>query len=249
LNAVKIKGTHNAMKSGAVAAECAFEVLQKSSSSPVGDRGQMDTEEKIQEVTSYEEEMEKSWVYKELYPVRNCHDAFRRWGVGLGLVYTGFATHISRGREPWTLSHTGSDADATSEAKMYSPKSYPSPDGVLTFDLLTNLQRSGTNHEEDQEAHLRIKPNLKHVPENVSLQKYAGPEQRFCPAGVYEYVDTHEDVPSESGPVKSESVVKKKLVINAQNCIHCKCCSIKAPKEYIHWTVPEGGGGPNYQVM
>jgi len=108
----------------------------------------------------------------------------------------------------------------------------------LTFDLLTNLQRAGTYHEDDQPSHLRIKPELCDIPKNVSMQVYAGPEQRFCPAGVYEYVDNDE----AGGP-------DKKLVINAQNCIHCKCCSIKMPSEYIDWTVPEGGGGPQYQVM
>jgi electron-transferring-flavoprotein dehydrogenase len=108
----------------------------------------------------------------------------------------------------------------------------------LTFDLLTNLQRSGTYHEDDQPSHLRIKPELGDIPRSMSLQVYGGPEQRFCPAGVYEYVDNDE----VGGP-------DKKLIINAQNCIHCKCCAIKTPMEYIHWTVPEGGGGPQYQVM
>jgi electron-transferring-flavoprotein dehydrogenase len=181
--------------------------------------------------------------------VRNCHEAFRRWGIGLGLVYTGFATHISRGREPWTWIHKGKDADATEESKLHTPKTYPNPDGKLTFDLLTNLQRSGTYHEEDQVAHLRIKPDLKDVPESISLETYAGPEQRFCPAAVYEYVDAPPDDESEEGKLNNNGMDKKKLVINAQNCIHCKCCSIKTPKEYIEWTVPEGGGGPNYQVM
>jgi electron-transferring-flavoprotein dehydrogenase len=250
LNAVKIKGTHNAMKSGTVAAECIFDLLNKSTKTPVGDSGRIDEDEEVIEVSAYEEEMSKSWVYKELFPVRNCHDAFRRWGVGPGLLYTGFATHLSRGREPWTWIHRGQDSDSTKEARLFSPKSYPPPDGILTFDLLTNLQRSGTYHEEDQETHLRIKPSLQYIPEQVSFQTYAAPEQRFCPAGVYEYVD---DLPHESSQVnKDEShctQVQKKLVINAQNCIHCKCCSIKAPQQYIQWTVPEGGGGPNYKIM
>lgn len=142
-----------------------------------------------------------------------------------------------KGREPWTLptpvtvaggeDHT--DANATKPAKEFKAIEYPAPDGVLTFDLLTNLQRSGTYHEE-QPSHLRIKPDVANVPESISLQIYAAPESRFCPAGVYEYPED-------------------KLVINAQNCIHCKCCSIKMPHEYINWTVPEGGGGPQYQVM
>jgi len=170
------------------------------------------------------------------------------------LIYTGFATHISKGHEPWTWSHNGKDADATEEAALHSPKAYPSADGVLTFDLLTNLQRSGTYHEEDQEAHLRIKPHLQNISQYLSLEKYAAPEQRFCPAAVYEYVDVHVVSAKDNLALNQEGAFEgikqqKKLVINAQNCIHCKCCSIKTPSEYIEWTVPEGGGGPNYQVM
>merc|ERR1719215_2375298 len=133
--------------------------------------------------------------------------------------------------------HEGRDADKTKEAKSFKPIDYPPADNIITFDLLTNLQRSGTYHEEDQESHLRIKPDLQHIPVSVSMQVYGAPEQRFCPAGVYEYVAEEEQ---SSDP---------KLVINAQNCIHCKCCSIKMPGEYIDWTVPEGSGGPQYQVM
>jgi len=113
---------------------------------------------------------------------------------------------------------------------------YPKPDGVISFDLLTNLQRSGTNHNEDQPCHLQIKPELKHIPEKVSYQEFAAPETRFCPAKVYEYVT-------------DDDGANPRLVINAQNCIHCKTCDIKAPSNYIRWTVPEGGGGPNYENM
>jgi electron-transferring-flavoprotein dehydrogenase len=146
------------------------------------------------------------------------------------------ATHITKGREPWTLDHKGRDADKTQPMEHFEPISYPAPDGVLTFDLLTNLQRAGTYHEDDQPSHLRIKAELTKIPQSVSMQIYGAPETRFCPAAVYEYVET-------------EGGGDKKLVINAQNCIHCKCCSIKMPHEYIDWTVPEGGGGPQYQVM
>ncbi len=230
LNSVKIKGSHTAMKSGMVAAESVFACLAKSESTPVSESYEIDNEEEIEEASDYQDAMEKSWVYEELYTVRNCHESFARYGLLPGLMYTGLATHLTKGQEPWTLSHNKKDSEKTEPAANFHPISYPQPDGELTFDLLTNLQRSGTYHDDDQEAHLRIKPDLKHLPETVSLQMYEAPEQRFCPAGVYEYVDS-------------------KLVINAQNCVHCKCCSIKMPGEYINWTCPEGGGGPQYQVM
>ncbi len=157
--------------------------------------------------------------------------------MGGGLIYTGIAAHLTKGHEPWTLpapAGSGPNADmtdsrATRPARDFKPIQYLAPDSVLTFNLLTNLQRSGTYHEDDQPSHLRIKPDAADVPKGVSLPVYAGPESRFCPTGVYEYVDN-------------------KLVINAQNCIHCKCCLIKMPGEYIKWTEPEGGGGPQYQV-
>lgn len=235
LNAVKIKGSHTALKSGMLAAEAVFEGLSQSGETPVAETGELSETHIPQEMTSYVTKLESSWIYDELYQVRNCHQAFAKWGIGGGLLYNGLATHITKGREPWTLEHSHTDAEATKPAKNFTPKKYPAPDGKLTFDLLTNLQRSGTYHADDQPAHLRIKPELADIPKNTSLQVYGGPEQRFCPAGVYEYVGEEES--------------KKELVINAQNCVHCKCCSIKMHKEYIDWTVPEGGGGPQYQVM
>ena len=236
LNSVKIKGSHTAIKSGALAAEAVFESLRESGKATVADTGEIAEEDEIIEAVAFEDKMKNSWVHDELYEVRNTHQAFARWGFLPGLAYTGLSAHITKGREPWTLHHTKSDADCTKEAKNFEPIEYPPPDNVLTFDLLTNLQRSGTYHDDDQEAHLRVKPDLQYIPESISMQKYAAPEQRFCPAGVYEYVtDEKSGDPS--------------LVINAQNCVHCKCCSIKMPGEYIDWTVPEGGGGPNYQVM
>ncbi|KAL9183513.1 hypothetical protein ACHAXT_004369 [Thalassiosira profunda] len=241
LNAVKIKGSHCAIKSGVVAAESVYDSLtsgEDADEKTVATMGEIDADAPPVEVTEYADSMEKSWVYDELKEVRNCHAAFSKWGVGGGLLYTGIAAHVTKGKEPWTLpTPVGSDGNAvktdstaTKPAENFVPINYPAPDGVLTFDLLTNLQRSGTYHEDDQPSHLRIKADVAEVPESISLQVYAAPESRFCPAGVYEYVD-------------------EKLVINAQNCIHCKCCSIKMPKEYINWTVPEGGGGPQYQVM
>lgn len=240
LNAVKIKGSHTALKSGMLAAEAVFEGLCEEKEEPVAETFELKDSYQPREMTSYSTKLESSWIYDELYEVRNCHQAFSKWGVCGGLAYTGLATHITKGREPWTLNHLKKDADCTEEAKNFNERAYPSPDGKLTFDLLTNLQRSGTYHEDDQPAHLRIKPDKANVPKRVSLQVYAGPEQRFCPAAVYEYVDSDN---------KEGYKENKKLVINAQNCIHCKCCSIKAPDEYIEWTVPEGSGGPQYQVM
>eukprot|EP00804_Cyclotella_cryptica_P020552 CCRYP_003408-RA/>CCRYP_003408-RA protein AED:0.08 eAED:0.08 QI:0/0/0/1/1/1/2/0/661 len=240
LNAVKIKGSHCAIKSGIVAAEAVYDSLtsgENAEEKTVASSGEIDPDEAFTEVTQYSDLMEKSWVFDELKEVRNCHEAFSKWGVGGGLLYTGIAAHLTKGREPWTLpapvgSEAGhkTDSKATKPANEFQPINYPPSDGKLTFDLLTNLQRSGTYHEDDQPSHLKIKPDVASVPESISLQVYAAPESRFCPAGVYEYVD-------------------EKLVINAQNCIHCKCCSIKMPHEYINWTVPEGGGGPQYQVM
>ncbi|KDO29821.1 hypothetical protein SPRG_04927 [Saprolegnia parasitica CBS 223.65] len=237
LNSIKIKGTHTAMKSGMLAAEAAYEALTKDGAEPVATTGEIDATEGAADLSSYEGAVESSWIADELKKVRNCHQAFH-WGTLPGLIYSGLSTFILNGKEPWTIPTTTVDSAKTKPAKECTPIEYPKPDGVLTFDLLSNLQRSGTNHA-DQPAHLRIKPELKDVPANESFPVYAGPEQRFCPAKVYEYTDGSED--GANG--------KPQLVINAQNCIHCKCCSIKMPKEYINWTVPEGGGGPAYEVL
>mmetsp|Transcript_54764 Transcript_54764/g.163787 ORF Transcript_54764/g.163787 Transcript_54764/m.163787 type:complete len:589 (-) Transcript_54764:98-1864(-) len=252
LNVVKIKGSHTAIKSGAVAAEAVFDALLNSDGGvePVAESGEIDPNETAIEATKYQDGMDDSWVNEELHQVRNCHEAFSRWGVLPGLAYTGLVCHVTKGAEPWTWTHDGRDADATEKAESFVPIDYPPPDGVLTFDLLTNLQRSGTYHDDDQPAHLRIKTELANVPEGVSMSVYAAPEQRFCPAGVYEYVENEQSSTTTSGNGATGGGEKKKqLVINAQNCVHCKCCSIKMPHEYIDWTVPEGGGGPNYQCM
>jgi electron-transferring-flavoprotein dehydrogenase len=231
LNAVKIKGTHTAMKSGMLAAEAAYDALTKSGVEPVASTGEIDAAEAAADISSYEDAVEKSWIAEELKRVRNCHNAFH-YGTLAGVLHAGFSTHVSKGKEPWTLNNTKTDSARTRPAKEFTPIEYPRPDGKLTFDLLSNLQRSGTNHNHDQPAHLRIKPEHTAVPSSESFPVYAGPEQRFCPAKVYEYTDG------------SEANGVPQLVINAQNCVHCKCCSIKMPREYIQWTVPEGGGGP-----
>eukprot|EP01147_Barroeca_monosierra_P010864 gene10864-2939_t len=236
LNSVKIKGSHTALESGRIAGQVVFENLTSSSVSSVADTGEINPEEGSIEVTEYENKMKASWVFDELKEVRNCHQAFH-YGVLPGLIHSGLSTFITRGKEPWTIDNNKTDAEKTKPASQFQPIEYPKPDGKLTFDLLSNLARSNTNHE-DQPSHLRVKPELSHIPTEVSYSVYAAPESRFCPAKVYEYTDGSE---SPDG--------KPQLVINSQNCVHCKCCSIKTPNEYINWTVPEGGGGPAYEVM
>uniref|UniRef100_A0AC11D684 Electron transfer flavoprotein dehydrogenase n=1 Tax=Ovis aries TaxID=9940 RepID=A0AC11D684_SHEEP len=226
MNVPKIKGTHTAMKSGILAAESIFNQL---------------TNENLQsktiglDVTEYEDNLKKSWVWKELYSVRNirpsCHSIL---GVYGGMIYTGIFYWIFRGMEPWTLKHKGSDSDKLKPAKDCTPIEYPKPDGQISFDLLSSVALSGTNHEHDQPAHLTLKDDS--VPVNRNLSIYDGPEQRFCPAGVYEFV------PVEQGD-------GFRLQINAQNCVHCKTCDIKDPSQNINWVVPEGGGGPAYNGM
>jgi len=228
LNVPKIKGTHTAMKSGMVAADAVADQLlsssSSSSSSPI-------------EVSRYGEDMKKSWVFEELNMVRNFHPAFKH-GLIPGMAYSGLSAYLLKGREPWTFRNDKTDAEKTQPASGFSPIKYPKPDGKLSFDLLTNLARSGTNHEHDQPSHLRIKPGMENVPTDVSFKTFAAPESRFCPARVYEFPE-----PAEKGEAP-------KLVINAANCLHCKACSIKTTQNYIKWTVPEaGGGGPSYEIM
>lgn len=236
LNAVKIKGSHTAMKSGMLAAEAVYPLLTANGADQtVAALGECPADAPAIEAVHYETALRSSWIADELKQVRNTHAAFHS-GVLAGMIHTALSCFITKGAEPWTLSNLKPDADCTLPAKSCSPISYPKPDGKLSFELLTNLQRSGTTHDHDQPAHLRIKPELAHVPSTISIKKYAGPEQRFCPAQVYEYTD-----PDKDG--------MQQLTINAQNCLHCKACSIKTPHQYIKWTVPEGGGGPAYTVM
>lgn len=237
LNAVKIKGTHTAMKSGMLAAEAVYPLLTtEGEAGTVLAAGEVKPDESI-EAVSYEPSLYNSWVGAELKEIRNTHAAFHSpLGTLGGMAYTAMSCFVTKGNEPWTLHNHVRDADRTKPAAECQEIQYPKADGVLSFDLLTNLQRSGTSHDHDQPAHLRVKPELSNIPTDVSITKYAGPEQRFCPAGVYEYTE-----PDANG--------KRNLVINAQNCVHCKCCSVKTPQEFIKWTVPEGGGGPAYTVM
>ncbi|HEX6010638.1 MAG TPA: electron transfer flavoprotein-ubiquinone oxidoreductase [Geminicoccaceae bacterium] len=215
LNVPKIKGTHTAMKSGMVAAEAAFEALQGGAEQPSLD--------------AYPERLKRSWLWDELYRVRNIKPAFKA-GLWPAMAYGALETYVLRGKAPWTLKHKADHETLRPAAEM--PRiDYPKPDGVLTFDKLSSVFLSNTNHEEDQPSHLRLKdPEL---PQRVNLPVYEGPEQRYCPAAVYEYV--------AAGPDGAE-----RLQINAQNCVHCKTCDIKDPEQNIDWVTPEGGGGPNY---
>jgi electron-transferring-flavoprotein dehydrogenase len=219
VNVPKIKGTHTAMKSGMLAAESIHEDLINK-----------------KKILDLDERLKNSWIYDELKEVRNYGASFK-YGNYFGILYSGLSGWILRGKEPWTFSKNNniSDSDKTELAEKHNPIKYPQPDNKISFDLLTNLQKSGTYHE-DQPSHLKIKKNLKNIPNTLSILKYDGPEQRFCPAKVYEY-----NLNQETGI--------KELNINSQNCIHCKCCSIKMPKEYIDWNVPEGGNGPSYNIM
>ncbi len=225
LNMPKIKGTHTAMKSGMLAAEAAFDALQVETS-----------QQSAQELTAYSDKLKQSWLYKELYQARNVRPSFK-WGLLGGSVYTGLDQLVLRGKAPWTLKHGHKDNEVLLPKEQANPIDYPKPDGVLTFDRLSSVFLSNTNHEEDQPVHLKlIDPSLA---VEVNLQKYAGPEQRYCPAGVYEYV------PDES----KQGDKQQRLQINAQNCVHCKTCDIKDPLQNIMWLPPEGGGGPNYPNM
>ena len=230
VNLPKIKGTHNAMKSGMVAAEQAFQVL--TSDSPESTSATAEPAPILLE--SYETAIKNSWVWQDLYPVRNCRPAFHTpLGLLGGVFWSGLDLMLFRGRLPFTFKHGPPDHACLKPAQQCQPIDYPKPDGVLSFDLLENLQRSGTNHDHDQPVHLTLKD--KQVPLAVNYAIYDGPENRFCPAGVYEYVDDEKG--GEQG---------KRLQINAQNCVHCKTCDIKDPSQNINWVTPAGGGGPQY---
>ncbi len=217
LNVPKIKGTHTAMKSGMVAAEVTFEAL-RSGATP--------------ELSAYSERLKRSWLWKELRRARNIRPAFR-WGLYAGMVYAGVDTYIFRGRAPWTLHHHA-DHEQLRKARACRPIDYPKYDGEVSFDKLSSVYLSNTNHEENQPCHLRLKDPARAI--EINLKEYDAPEQRYCPAGVYEIV-------------RDEGGGNPRLQINAQNCVHCKTCDIKDPTQNIDWVVPEGGGGPGYPNM
>ena len=217
LNVPKVKGTHMAMKSGIVAADALFAHLTF--------EGQTGTE-----CIAYPEQLKQSWLWDELYTVRNIRPSFR-WGLWGGIAYSAIDTFLLKGRAPWTLRHHD-DHTQLKKAADCQPIVYPKPDGKISFDRLSSVFISATNHVEEQPCHLRLKDAS--VPVSVNLALYAAPETRYCPAGVYEIVE------DPSGP---------RMQINAQNCLHCKTCDIKDPTQNINWAVPEGGGGPNYPNM
>jgi electron-transferring-flavoprotein dehydrogenase len=223
VNLPRIKGSHNAMKTGMLAAEAAFAALAAGRGGDVLD--------------GYETAYQASWVHRELKQVRNAKPLWSRFGTVLGgVLLAGIDLWINRLTSGWspfgTLGHGKTDAEATGLAKDFKPIAYPKPDGVLTFDKLSSVYVSNTNHEEDQPSHLKLRDAA--IPIAINLPLYAEPAQRYCPAAVYEVVQ------DPAGP---------RFVINAQNCVHCKTCDIKDPSQNIEWTTPEGGGGPNYPNM
>jgi electron-transferring-flavoprotein dehydrogenase len=215
VNVPKIKGTHTSMKSGMLAAEAVAEALAAGG---------------IYEPTGYEDKLRASWIWQELSLVRNIRPAFAKYGLWGGLAYSAADTYLLRGKAPWTLHHPHADNETLLEAATAPRIEYPRPDGVLTFDRLSSVFISNTNHEENQPPHLRLAdPELAIT---VNWKRFRSPEVRYCPAAVYEIVGADEGNPQ--------------LQINAQNCVHCKTCDIKDPAQNIDWVTPEGGGGPNY---
>jgi electron-transferring-flavoprotein dehydrogenase len=215
INVPKVKGTHTSMKSGMLAAETVAEALAADSPAVL---------------SAYPEKLRSSWVWEELSSVRNLRPAFARFGFWGGMAYSAVDTYLFRGKAPWTLHHAHRDNETLLEAAAAPRISYPKPDGVLTFDRLSSVFISNTNHEENQPAHLRLRDPATAIA--VNWEQFRSPETRYCPAGVYEIVGAEEGNPQ--------------LQINAQNCVHCKTCDIKDPTQNIDWTTPEGGGGPNY---
>jgi len=218
LNASRIKGSHAAIKTGMLAAEAAYDALQAG--------------RQHDELSAYPEAFESSWLYQELNKARNFKQWFKK-GRTVGTLMTGVEQFLLRGHVPWTIRRTAADHTYLKPAADCKPIQYPKPDGKLTFDRLSSVFISNTNHEENQPAHLTLKDAS--VPVSLNLSKFAGPEARYCPAGVYEYVKNEDQ--------------SDRLQINAQNCVHCKTCDIKDPTQNIVWVTPEGGGGPNYSGM
>ena len=218
LNGIKIKGAHTAIKSGMLAAESIQKALAGGA--------------EYSELSDFDEAVEASWIHDELYRARNFGPALKKFGTFLGAAFTFIDQNIFRGKLPFTWRHTEPDHVTLLDADKAPKIEYPKPDGVISFDRLSSVFLSSTNHEEDQPSHLKLKDEA--VPIEQNLPRYAEPAQRYCPAGVYEIV--------EEGDTK-------RFQINAQNCVHCKTCDIKDPAQNIVWTVPEGAGGPNYSGM
>ncbi|TAL55160.1 electron transfer flavoprotein-ubiquinone oxidoreductase [Pandoraea sp.] len=218
LNASRIKGSHAALKTGMLAAKAVFDALASG--------------RQFDELTDYPLAFENSWLHDELQKARNFKQWFKK-GRTIATLMTGIEQKLLGGKMPWTIHRTKADHECLKPAAQCQPIAYPKPDGKLTFDRLSSVFISNTNHEENQPCHLTLKDTT--VPVGVNLAEYAGPEQRYCPAGVYEFVKNDDGA--------------ERLQINAQNCVHCKTCDIKDPTQNIVWVVPEGGGGPNYPNM
>ncbi len=219
LNPAKIKGTHTAIKSGILAAESIFDAIKAGRS---GD-----------EVSEYQSAFENSWLFEDAYQARNFAPSMHRMGAWMGGAFTFVEQNLLNGKMPLTINDTTPDYKTLDKADFAFKPDYPKPDGKLTFDKLSSVFISNTNHAEDQPCHLRLTDPT--VPTSVNLPLYAEPAQRFCPAGVYEIVEKEGEEP--------------RFVINSQNCVHCKTCDIKDPSQNITWVTPEGGGGPNYPNM
>jgi electron-transferring-flavoprotein dehydrogenase len=225
LNASRIKGSHAAIKTGMLAAEACFQALAQDNPPALLDQ--------------YPKAFESSWLYKELHKARNFKPAMSK-GLFWGSLLVGIDQTLFGGKAPFTLHNTKPDHAYLEPASQHQPIAYPKPDGVLSFDRLSSVFLSATNHEENQPAHLTLKDTA--IPVSVNLTQFAGPEARYCPAGVYEYLDAAGNAitaPSEGASLR----------INAQNCVHCKTCDIKDPSQNIVWVTPEGAGGPNYAGM
>ena len=223
VNLPRIKGLHNAMKTGMLGAEAAFAALQEGRAHD--------------DLVSYPEAFRTSWVYQDLHKVRNVKPGLK-WGLWAGMLHGGVHMWLNElglgALVPWTLRHEKPDHESLKPAAEMPKLEYPKYDGMVTFDKLSSVFLSNTNHQENQPVHLQLRDPT--IPVNVNLRLYDGPEQRYCPAAVYEFVDADDG----SG---------RRLQINAQNCVHCKTCDIKDPRQNIHWVTPEGGGGPNYPSM
>ncbi len=223
VNVPRIKGSHNAMKTGMLAAEAAFEALDEGRGSD--------------ELVAYAEGWKDSWVYQDLYKVRNVKPALK-WGMWLGTAIGGAHMWLNDLKlgflAPWTTRHAKADHESLKPAAECPKIAYPKPDGLISFDKLSSVFISNTNHEEDQPVHLRLADPS--IPIEYNLRVFDEPAQRYCPAGVYEVV-------------RDDAGENPRFQINAQNCVHCKTCDIKDPRQNITWTVPEGGGGPNYPNM
>lgn len=223
LNVPRIKGIHTAMKSAMLAAEAVFPLLESLND---------EQHENTKTAHHFQGIFEQSWLYQELYEARNIRPAFK-WTLFPAMAYTAMEQYIFKGHTPWTLQHPIADCNSLKKAKDCQPIDYPKPDGVLTFDRLSSVFLANIAHEENQPIHLQLKnPNLMI---DINYAQYASPETRYCPAGVYEIVQTENNEPQ--------------LKINAANCVHCKTCDIKDPTQNITWTCPEGGSGPNYSAM